>query len=57
MAKPKKPFWVTMPAHEQRAMWEMWEERAAIIEFEAGYDRETAEKRAYEELCRQYRGL
>lgn len=36
---------------------EEWEERAAIMEFEAGLSRAVAERKAYEDMMTRYEGL
>jgi hypothetical protein len=51
--KPARTAWHNDPPRPNRADFERsqwWEERAAILEFEAGYPRELAELRAYEDM-------
>jgi len=39
--------------YDSEEFWERYEERAAIMEFDGGLSRTEAEKRAFEDICRQ----
>lgn len=47
----------SVPAKDQVPLRDMYEERAAIIEYDGGLPRDLAERAAYEELIEEHKRL
>lgn len=45
----------SVPAKDQVPLRDLYEERAAIIEYDGGFPRDLAEKAAYEELIEEHK--
>ena len=41
-----------MISYDSPEFWEAWEERAAIMQFDAGLSREEAEKQAFQDVLK-----
>lgn len=52
--KPSDEILAALVALLNHELFELWEERAAILEFEAGLSRELAEARAYLYVLRDH---